>query len=163
MNQVQLQLASDGEHIPGNLVIPDTEIPVAGALLLHGWSSYKEQMQESAGVALLRCGIATLAIDLPLHGSREGNLEALSLSNPLAIVQTWRRAVRDVNDALNYLAQHPLVDPRRVKQIVNPTLATSAHRPSGQPHQRTSREARLSEQLLKFAQHTPHFLVRGLR
>jgi dienelactone hydrolase len=71
-------------------------------------------MADSLGRALLERGVASLAIDLPMHGGRDGTVEALSMRNPMALVQKWKLAVREANAALEYLAAHPSLDPRRI-------------------------------------------------
>jgi dienelactone hydrolase len=104
----------DGEEIPAVLTLPKSNAPVPAAVLLHGFSSRKEQMADSMGRALERFGIATLAIDLPLHGAREQGVEGLSLRSPLALVQKWRLAVRDGHQALQFLAGHAAIDPKSI-------------------------------------------------
>jgi dienelactone hydrolase len=104
----------DGEDIPSVLTLPKSRAPIAAALLLHGFSSRKEQMAESMGRALERHGVASLAIDLPLHGAREQGVEGLSLRSPVALVQKWRLAVREGHQALQFLAEHRAVDARRI-------------------------------------------------
>lgn len=103
-----------GEHVPAVLQLPAAGVPVAAVLLLHGFSSRKEQVADSIGRALLKHGVASLAIDLPLHGAREAGIEGLSLHNPLAVVQKWRLALREANSAIEYLAGQPGVDARRI-------------------------------------------------
>lgn len=71
-------------------------------------------MADSVGRALLARGVASLAIDLPLHGAREGGVEGLSLRNPLALVQKWRLAVREAQAGIHFLAEHRAIDPRRL-------------------------------------------------
>jgi len=83
-------------------------------LLLHGFGSSKEQLSNSAGRALARRGIASLAIDLPLHGARAGGVEELTLRSPLTLVRNWRLAIREAGDAIQSLAEHPAIDPRRL-------------------------------------------------
>jgi dienelactone hydrolase len=107
-------LLVDGEKIPAVLTLPSASVPVAGALLLHGFSSRKEQMADSVGRALERRGVASLAIDLPLHGAREQGIEGLTLRSPLALVQKWQLAVREGHQALRFLAEHEAIDPRRI-------------------------------------------------
>jgi len=102
------------EPVPAILEVPESTRPVAGVLLLHGFSSRKERMSESIGSRLARRGIASLAVDLPLHGARDGSLEGFSLRNPLAVVQQWRLAVREAMAGLEYLARHPAVDSTRL-------------------------------------------------
>jgi uncharacterized protein len=71
-------------------------------------------MADSIGRALLDRGVASLAIDLPLHGAREAGVEGLSLRNPLALVQKWRLAVREATTAVGFLAEHPEIDAHRI-------------------------------------------------
>ena len=103
-----------GEPVPAILQRPSVDHPVPGVVLLHGFSSNKAYMADSIGRALLRRGVASLAIDLPLHGSREGGIEGLSLRNPLALVQKWRLALRETDAAIAYLAAHPAIDATRI-------------------------------------------------
>jgi dienelactone hydrolase len=104
----------DGEEIPALLTLPKGSSSVAAALLLHGFSSRKEQMANSIGRALEQRGVASIAIDLPLHGAREQGVEGLSIRSPLALVQKWRLAVREGHRALEYLAAHRGIDPQRI-------------------------------------------------
>jgi fermentation-respiration switch protein FrsA (DUF1100 family) len=110
-----VQLGLDGgETVPGILQIPRSPARVPAVLLLHGFTSRKERMADSIGRALLRRNVASLAIDLPLHGERPGGLERASLSNPLTLVQNWRLATREAHAALDFLAVHDAVDPRGI-------------------------------------------------
>lgn len=104
----------DGEQIPAILTLPKSDAPVPAAVLLHGFSSRKEQMADSVGRALERLGIASLAIDLPLHGAREHGVEGLSIRSPLALVQKWRLAVREGHQSLRFLAGHGAIDSTRI-------------------------------------------------
>src|SRR5512133_872764 len=110
-----LELAGDsGEAVPAILQLPAAQAPTPAVLLLHGFSSRKERMADSIGRMLAARGIASLAIDLPLHGAREGGLEGLSLRNPLSVVQKWRLAVREANAGLEYLEHHSAIDGQRL-------------------------------------------------
>ena len=77
----------EGEEIPAILQLPAASRAVPAVLLLHGVNSRKERMADSIGRALLARNVGSLAIDLPLHGSRQSAVEGLSLQNPLAVVQ----------------------------------------------------------------------------
>src|SRR5688500_1928666 len=77
--------------VPAILLLPAAiEHPVPAALLLHGYSSRKERMADTIGRALANRGVASLAIDLPLHGDRDAPLQRQSLLNPMALVRHWR-------------------------------------------------------------------------
>ncbi|MDQ3950584.1 MAG: alpha/beta fold hydrolase [Gemmatimonadota bacterium] len=107
----------DGEHVPGLLLLPTARQRVPAALLLHGYSSRKERMSEVIGMSLLRHGIASLAIDLPLHGERDGEVESLSYRNPFELVQRWRLAIGEARLGLRFLAEHPAIDGARLALV----------------------------------------------
>ena len=107
----------DGEHVPGLLLLPTARQRSPAALLLHGYSSRKERMSEVIGMSLLRRGIASLAIDLPLHGERDGEVESLSYRNPFELVQRWRTAIIDARLGLRFLAERATIDGARLALI----------------------------------------------
>jgi hypothetical protein len=74
-------------------------------------------MAEGVGRALLAHGIASLAIDLPLHGAREGSIDQLSLRNPLQLVGTWRLALNEIRKSLDYLTELAAVDTQRLAMV----------------------------------------------
>lgn len=109
-----LELHLDGgEAVPAILQLPASR-PAPAVLLIHGFTSRKESMADSLGRSLAARDVASLAIDLPLHGAREGGIEGMSLRNPLALVQKWRLAVKEATNALQYLADHPSIDSQRL-------------------------------------------------
>jgi uncharacterized protein len=105
--------SGEQQPVPGILLVPDAT-PAAAALLLHGYSSRKEDMAGPVGGALLACGIASLAIDLPLHGTRADPLQAQSARNPLAMMQLWREALAEARLGLRYLAARPDIAAGRI-------------------------------------------------
>lgn len=107
----------DGHPVPCILLLPDATSAVPAAVLLHGYSSRKEDMAGPAGQALLARGIASLAVDLPLHGTRADPVQAQSARNPLALVQLWRQALADIRLALRYLGARPGIDAQRLAII----------------------------------------------
>jgi dienelactone hydrolase len=107
----------DGETVPGLLLAPTATQRVPAALLLHGYSSRKERMAEVIGMALLRRGIASLAIDLPLHGERHGEVEDLSYRTPFELVQRWRLAISEARLGLRFLGQQPSIDGSRLALV----------------------------------------------
>lgn len=104
----------DGDPVPAVLLVPQAETPAPGVLLLHGYTSRKEHMADMVGRALLREGVASLAIDLPLHGDRSDPLQLQSARNPLAVVRLWRLALKDAALAVRYLGARPEVDAERM-------------------------------------------------
>ncbi len=107
----------DAERVPAILLLPAGAAAsrrAPAAVLLHGYSSRKEDMTELVGRGLLAHGIASLAIDLPLHGERRGDLDFRSVRNPLALTQAWRRGLADAKLALGYLGARPEVDASRL-------------------------------------------------
>lgn len=118
--QVSLELEADRERVPAILLLPSGGAKSrrhGAAVLLHGFTSRKERMAEGLGRALLARGVATLSIDLPLHGEREGSIEDVSMRNPLQLIGLWRLALNDVHGALDYLGELAAVDPQRLALV----------------------------------------------
>jgi uncharacterized protein len=124
--RVELELA--GARVPGILLVPGSERGeppdtargghgVPGAVLLHGYASRKELLVDTVGAALLRHGIASLAIDLPLHGDREGPLQEQARYNPLLLLRQWRMALAETTGALRLLGEVPGVDRGRLALV----------------------------------------------
>jgi fermentation-respiration switch protein FrsA (DUF1100 family) len=116
---LDIRLGEAGERVPCVLLLPAlaADAPAPAALLLHGYSSHKEQMANSIGTVLLGHGIASLAIDLPLHGERRGDFDSAALSNPMELMRRWNGAKDDARLALNYLAARADVDAGRVALV----------------------------------------------
>jgi uncharacterized protein len=110
--RLRLNFGDGGEPIPAILLLPSGPGPHPAALLLHGYSSRKEHMADGVGAALLRHGIASLSIDLPLHGTRADPVQAQSARNPLAAIRLWRLAQREAALGLRYLAARREIDGR---------------------------------------------------
>ena len=108
------RLGDDGAPIPAILQLPLSRERAPGVLLLHGWSSRKETMADALGVALLAHGIASLAIDLPLHGERSDANILRGQIDPLQMVREWRAALADGELAMRFLGAHPALDARRL-------------------------------------------------
>lgn len=115
--RILLGFRTGDESIPAILQLPDVHDeapPVPAALLLHGYSSNKERLADSAGKALLALGVATVAIDLPLHGERATELNSFSQRNPLELVQLWRLGLAECTTALRYMCARPEIDVERL-------------------------------------------------
>ena len=110
-----LRLRVGDAVVPAILLLPPgLERRVPAALLLHGYSSRKERMADTVGRALASRGVASLAIDLPLHGDRDAPLQRESRLNPLALVRHWRLALAECTAALDCLSGHERYDPSRL-------------------------------------------------
>jgi hypothetical protein len=110
--------AERGEPVPAILQLSRGEGRAPAALLLHGYTSRKERMADTIGAGLLDVGIASLAIDLPLHGDREAAPDELTaIRNPIAMLQRWRAALDEGTLALRYLGAHQAVDHGRIALV----------------------------------------------
>ena len=96
------------------LLLPHAEEPVPAALLLHGLGSRKERMADTVGDGLMKCGIAALAVDLPLHGERAGTGDDLRSMSPMDLIGSWSEAVAEAQTSLAFLASHPRIDGHRL-------------------------------------------------
>ena len=109
-----LDLVHGSERVPATFLVPRGAGPAPAALLLHGFSSSKERMAQSVGRALQQRGVASLALDLPFHGERDGGRDAVPYRNPLALVAAWTSAVREARAAVAWLAAQQEVDAERI-------------------------------------------------
>ena len=113
-----LELRADelGEAaVPALLLLPDAPAAAPAALLLHGYTSHKEMMSDRVGRALLGVGIASLAIDLPLHGERMGpGGPRRSGLSPLELMRNWTLALAECAISLRYLAARSEIDRERL-------------------------------------------------
>jgi predicted esterase len=100
--------------IPALMLLPDVPREVPAALLLHGYTSHKEMMSDTVGRALLGVGVASLAVDLPLHGERSTTGRARNAINPLELMRNWKLALAECAIALRYLAARPEIDRERL-------------------------------------------------
>jgi len=105
---------ADDHPVPAILLLPDASTPVPGAVLVHGYSSRKEHVAEPVGRALLARGVASLSLDLPLHGTRADPVQKQSMFDPVGMVKLWRQALADVRLGLRFLGARPEVDAERL-------------------------------------------------
>jgi uncharacterized protein len=109
-----LTLELAGAPVPSIMLLPDGSGPFPAALLLHGYSSSKERLADTFGRALAVRGIASLAIDLPLHGARDDAMIEEARRNPLGLVQHWKMALAEALSAIGWLARHDAIDEGRL-------------------------------------------------
>ena len=118
--RIDVTFHAGAEHVPSVLLLPTSASsadPAPAALLLHGYTSRKERMADSIGMALLARGVASLAVDLPLHGERATGQGRASFRNPLALVAQWRLALDEAGLSLGYLAARREIDRERVAVV----------------------------------------------
>ena len=101
-------------RVPAIGLFPLVQDSVPGVLLLHGYSSSKERLSNTMGKSLAARGIASLAIDLPLHGSRDDQIIEEARSNPLGLMQHWKKALAEAKDAVAWLSEQQAIDPARL-------------------------------------------------
>ncbi len=112
VNRVFITLDIARAKVPGIFLIPRSPQPVPAVLLLHGFSSSKERLSSTMGRSLGARGIASLAIDLPLHGDRDDALIDRARANPLALVKEWNKALGEAKGAIEWLALQKEINPR---------------------------------------------------
>jgi dienelactone hydrolase len=112
-----LDLVHGNERVPAAFLSPQGSRAAPAVLLLHGFSSSKERMVQSVGRALQQRGVASLALDLPFHGERDGGRDEIPYRNPLALVAAWTAAVREARAAIEWLAGRQEVDDARIGAI----------------------------------------------
>lgn len=116
--QISIEFRADGSPaVPAALLLPDSTTPAPGILLIHGYSSRKEHMSESVGRALLARGAGSLAIDLPLHGTRRDPVQSQALGNPMELLRQWRLAIQETQLGVRYLQARPEIDSGRLAVV----------------------------------------------
>ena len=103
-----------GARVPSILLLPEAASPVPAVLLLHGYASSKELLSNTMGRALAVRGLASLAIDLPLHGTRDDAMIAEARTNPLGLLQHWKTALAEARHAIDWLASNDAIDPLKL-------------------------------------------------
>jgi len=107
-------IALAGAQVPAIVMLPGAEKRVPAVLLLHAYSSSKERLADTMGRALAARGIASLAIDLPLHGARDDAIITEARTNPLRLVQHWNMALAEARAAINWLTEQAAIDSQHV-------------------------------------------------
>ena len=97
-----ITLATDNGTLQGELLIPEAEGPLPGAVLCHGGGTDHRAMRPSAQ-RLARQGIATLAFNFRGHGRGDSVLDG--------------DLEKDVLAALEFMRHHPRIDPDRIALV----------------------------------------------
>jgi len=112
-----VEIANGADRVPAVLAVPHADHPVPAALLLHGFGSTKERMANTVGAALVRRGIAALAVDLPLHGERPGSARDLGGADLMRLIGVWQGALAEARLAVAYLESHPAIAAGRIAVV----------------------------------------------
>ena len=180
--KLAVELRLGRETVPGIFLLPAPRAkPAPAALLVHGWTSHKEQMAGSVGAALQAEGIASLALDLPMHGERESP-EAMSQRSPVDLVRRWTVALAEASLGVRYLAERPEVDAGRIgivgyslgsfvavmtaarEQSVRAiVLAAGGDLPAGTPFERVLRAVADPARAIRKLEGRPLLMVHGRR
>ena len=177
----EIELRAGRETVPGIVLLPQARAPVPAALLIHGWTSHKEQMAGSVGAALLKVGIGSLALDLPMHGERESP-EAMSQRSPIDLIRRWTAALAEASSGVKYLAQRPEFDAKRLAivgyslgsfvavmtasreaSIRAVVLAAGGDLPAGSPFERVVRAVADPARAIRKIEGRPLLMVHGKR
>jgi uncharacterized protein len=106
---------TDMAAFPAILLVPRPNAPpTSGALLLHGYTSRKEDVADSIGRALLNHGVASLTIELPFDVGLDEADDEMAPHNLVDLSRHWTAAVEEATAGLRYLSARPEVDAARV-------------------------------------------------
>jgi predicted acyl esterase len=101
-----------GTRLRGWLYVPETELPVPGVVMAHGFSALKEMAMDRFAEIFCEAGLTVLAYDHRNLGASDGE--------PRQEINPWAQA-RDYRYAIGWLAER------------GPRLATTATRSVGWP------------------------------
>jgi uncharacterized protein len=105
---LRVEFASEGQRLVGELHLPAGDGPFPAAVLLGPLTSVKEQATGRYAEALARRGWAALSFDPRYFGESSG--EPRQYENPPA-------KIRDVQNALSFLASHERLDAERLVAV----------------------------------------------
>ena len=102
----------DGEKVTGLYERPKKEGVYPCLLMLHGWTSKKEDMAQWVGPAILDQHMAFLALDAPNHGERK------AADGKLDFIKMWRgitvEGIRDYRMAILWLADRKDINAKHI-------------------------------------------------
>ncbi|QXJ23262.1 alpha/beta hydrolase [Actinomadura graeca] len=102
---MKVAFASDEAALTGNLFHPGGDAPVPGVVVAGTWTSVKEQMADRYAERLAGRGYAALSFDFAGYGESGGDPRD---------VESPERKIRDIRNAVTYLAGRPDVDAGRI-------------------------------------------------
>ncbi|MDT7840176.1 alpha/beta hydrolase [Streptomyces justiciae] len=103
--QHKVTFSGRGYTLTGNLFLPDGGGPAPGVVVAGTWTSVKELMADRYAERLADRGFAALSFDFTGFGESQG--EPRDVEDPA-------HKVRDIHDAVTFLAGHPAVDADRL-------------------------------------------------
>lgn len=101
-----------GEKVTGLYARPKKEGVYPCVLMLHGWTSKKEDMSLWIGPTLVEEGLSYLALDAPRHGERKKANENVAFQKAWYTINI--EGIRDYRLAINWLATRKEVDSRHL-------------------------------------------------
>ncbi|MBF6468523.1 alpha/beta fold hydrolase [Nocardia beijingensis] len=102
---MKVEFESAGVRLVGNLYLPPGPGPAPGVAVAGTWTSVKELMADRYAERLAAHGYAALSFDFTGFGESAG--EPRDVESP-------ERKVRDIHNAVSFLAAHPAVDATRL-------------------------------------------------
>ncbi|WP_181719466.1 alpha/beta hydrolase [Nocardia gipuzkoensis] len=102
---MKVQFDSDGVKLTGNLFLPADRDRAPAVVVAGTWTSVKELMADRYAQRLAERGYAALSFDFTGFGESAG--EPRDVENPA-------QKVRDIRNAVGFLAGHPAVDGKRL-------------------------------------------------
>lgn len=119
--RIDLELRLPEDAVPAALLLPSSasaQQKAAGVLLLHGLTADKEMMARTVGLALVGRGIASLSLDLPLHGGRAtGNVRHSLGGGAMELVRHWQTAMAEAELGISYLGARPELDREHIAVV----------------------------------------------
>ena len=101
-----------GERVTGLFVRPKKEGVYPLIVMLHGWTSNKDDMDKFIGPELIKQGFAFFSLDAPEHGERK------PAKQPVFSADLWSRihseGIKDYRYSLNWALQRKDVDKKHV-------------------------------------------------
>ncbi|BDT91957.1 alpha/beta hydrolase [Nocardia sputorum] len=102
---MKVEFDSAGVRLVGNLYLPPGQDPAPGVAVAGTWTSVKELMADRYAERLAAHGYAALSFDFTGFGESAG--EPRDVESP-------ERKIRDIHNAMTFLAAHPAVDATRL-------------------------------------------------
>lgn len=108
-----------GQDVPVLIAMPKGRGPFPAIVLVHGYTSTKEQVTSLVAARLLQRGFATVALDLPMHGARPGPPEGLFADPDTSkVYERLVQAVVDVRQVIDLVESRKDLDTSKGVSLV---------------------------------------------